>query len=263
MGRGGKRGREEEDEGMSSVFSSPCQSQPGKRLLTLEEREGVQGGLGEDKAGVAFQEILERDKTQVTQDVEDPQTKRRRYRDVFRLPASFGGEAVEERDITGLEDAQTRRMNEKKAESLPQSKPERGVADLEEREGTVSRVLQILRCSALVKEAEAALKAAGIVLPRGAEGEQGRRREKQGSSEIQRDCLERWISSLSNEDEKSLPPSSFPSRTTLPKRTAWMRGETSEDDLRDDVYIHRLQKILPLLVRHTPEWLDRQLDTGR
>ncbi|PHJ25403.1 hypothetical protein CSUI_000746 [Cystoisospora suis] len=261
-GTGGKR-RREEDEEISSVSTPACQSKQGKRLLTLQERERVPWCLSEYKAGASSEEILARDQQQVTQDFEDTQIKRRRYQDVFCLPASFGGAGVEDIDITGLDDAQGRRMNEEKEESLPQSKAEREVEDLEEREGTVSRVLQILRCSALVKEAEAALKAAGIVLPRGGEEEQGGRREKQGSSEIQGECLRRRVSSLSSEDDKkSLLSSSFPSRTTLPKRTAWMRGETSEDDLRDDVYIHRLQQILPLLVRHTPEWLDSQLDTG-
>ncbi|EPT30588.1 hypothetical protein TGME49_244640 [Toxoplasma gondii ME49] len=166
----------------------------------------------------------------------------------------------------------------------------------DEREGTVSRVLQILRCETLVRDAQAALRAVGVSPERLLDPESLRSPEEEpcevvidaGETREQRNaCVGthgkrdaytaeaghgrregnekggKPVISSRNEEDVSMGEREETDREPNRKRSAWMRGEKSEEDLHDDPAIQTLRALLPSLLESCPDWIDEKLNVGR
>ncbi|CBZ52130.1 conserved hypothetical protein [Neospora caninum Liverpool] len=169
-------------------------------------------------------------------------------------------------------------------------------AEIEEREGTVSRVLQILRCQTLIRDAQAALRAVGVspellVDPEGAErfeeaspvtpeaSSAAGERAEGGSGTVNATsdaCIAEARREKEEEAKRSVQDCFPPGEEEVlmcereeedagkgRKRSAWMRGEKSEGDLHDDPAVQALRALLPSLVERCPDWIDEKLNVGR
>ncbi|KEP64958.1 UNVERIFIED_CONTAM: hypothetical protein HHA_244640 [Hammondia hammondi] len=166
----------------------------------------------------------------------------------------------------------------------------------DEREGTVSRVLQILRCETLIRDAQAALRAVGVSVERLVDPESvrspaeepcevvvgaGETREQRSAcvgTHMNRDAYTaetgqgrregeekggKRVISHPDEEDVLMGDGEETHRASNRKRSAWMRGEKSEEDLHDDPAIQTLRALLPSLLESCPDWIDEKLNVGR